>query len=625
MRLSLLIAMMLLGGCAAMPDEPRVLNRLQAMHEGSNDDLLTAGLGAEGLRSPTPPAVSEDAQGRRRLAYYSNWRAIADLSPGGGYGSLYGYLGRIPGIEIKAWLGEPGLAYPHGVLLHIPMRFDADRPCIVVAPVSGSRGIYGALATAGAWGLAHGCAVVYTDKGAGTGFFDMDAGIGIALDGEPVPGGALTGFTPEAVPQDGEVRGIAVKHAHSKDHPEAHWGRMTLSAVRFAMMALEERLPGRRFTPANTRVIAASISNGGGAVLRALEQDEDGLIDAVVAAAPQISVAGTPVLLDYALRAALLAPCAVADPALSDAPLAAALGPRVDEIIARCDWLAADDWIEGEDLAARGRSASQRLMELGFPPGALLNNAGNVATDLWRVVAVTYAHSYARAGAEERLCGYGFYALDASDGRPRPATAEERARWFATSSGIPPTAGVALLGPIGEWPDLTRPALECLWYHWRDPQDPLGERMRRGAEQLRASGRIPDRPVVVIHGRDDGVIPVGATSRPWVASALAHGARKLSYWEVEHAQHFDAFLMQPAYAEHFVPLLPYFFDALDQVMAHLDGGPAPAPSQVVRTRLRARGADGQLEPLTRGHLGTLRGDPGSDAIRLGEAGLVVPD
>lgn len=608
-----------------MPDQPRVLHRSQAMHEGSSDDLLTAGLGREGLASPTPPTVGDDADGRRKLAYHSNWRAIADLSPAGGYGTLYGHLDPVPGIETKAWLGEVGVLHPHGVLLHIPKHFDADRPCIVVAPVSGSRGIYGAMSTAGAWGLRRGCAVVYTDKGAGTGFFDMDAGIGIALDGAPVPGGALTGFTPESGPAEAEVRGIAIKHAHSKDHPEAHWGRMTLSAVRFAMMALEERLPGRRFTAANTRVIAASISNGGGAVLHALEQDEDGLIDAVVAAAPQISVAGTPVLLDYALRAALLAPCAVADPALSDVPLAAALGPRVNEIIARCEWLAADGWIEGEDLAAWGRSASQRLMELGFPAGALANNATNVAADLWRAIAVTYAHSYARAGADERLCGFGFYALGASDGRPRPATVEERARWFSTSSGIAPTAGVALLGPIGEWPDLTRPALECLWNHWRDPEDALGERMRRGAEQLRAKGRIPDRPVVVIHGRADGLIPVGATSRPWVASALGHGAGKLSYWEVEHAQHFDAFLMQPAYAERFVPLLPYFFDGLDQVMAHLDGGPAPAPSQVVRSRPRARGADGTPEALTREHLGSLRADPGSDAIRLGDGVLVVPD
>ena len=75
-------------------------------------------------------------------------------------------------------------------------------------------------------------------------------------------------------------------------------------------------------------------------------------------------------------------------------------------------------------------------------------------------------------------------------------------------------------------------------------------------------------------------MPVGATSRPYVESALRHGANSLSYWEIEHAQHFDGFLPQPAYASRHVPLLPYFYQALDQVYAQLEGGAAPAPSQV---------------------------------------------
>ena len=50
--------------------------------------------------------------------------------------------------------------------------------CMVVTASSGSRGIYGAIAVAGAWGLPKGCAVAYTDKGAGTDYFDLDAGHG---------------------------------------------------------------------------------------------------------------------------------------------------------------------------------------------------------------------------------------------------------------------------------------------------------------------------------------------------------------------------------------------------------------------------------------------------------------
>jgi hypothetical protein len=46
----------------------------------------------------------------------------------------------------------------------------------------------------------------------------------------------------------------------------------------------------KSFVPANTVVIAAAVSNGGGASLRAAEQDSAGWIDAVVVGEPQVSV-----------------------------------------------------------------------------------------------------------------------------------------------------------------------------------------------------------------------------------------------------------------------------------------------------------------------------------------------
>lgn len=589
-----------------------------------SDDLLSAGLGAAGLADAKAPQVAADAAGRRQLAYHTNWRGIADLSAAGGYGSLYGSLKPVPGIEVKTWIGEVGLNQPHGVMVHVPDRFDPARPCLVVAPVSGSRGIYGALATAGAWALAHGCAVVYTDKGAGTGFFDLDAAVGLGIDGAPVRTVGEAGFVADAAPAgaDGAVRGIAIKHAHSKDHGEAHWGRMTLSAARFALLVLEQRFPGQRFHADNTRVIAASISNGGGAVLRALEQDREGLIDAVVAAAPQISAFGTPSLLDYATRAALLAPCAQLVPELAAAPLAPLLLARRPEFEARCRTLAQAGIVEGVDLAMQARSAYAQLRALGLPDEALMGNATNVAADLWRAVAVTYLNAYARAGADEQLCGFRF-ALLGPDGQPRRATEADYANWFATSSGIAPTAGVQLVGPPGEGVDPHYAGLKCLRDAYR-ATGPLGERIRLGELEVRAQAMLPARPVVIVHGREDALIPVGATSRPYVEQALRYGAQQLSYWEIEHAQHFDAFLMQPAYAARHVPLLAYFHQALDQVYAHLDGGPLPAPSQVVRSRRRGEAPGGGIVPLTREHLGEVRASPGPDAIGLAGERLVVP-
>ncbi|MDT0977945.1 3-hydroxybutyrate oligomer hydrolase family protein, partial [Staphylococcus pseudintermedius] len=121
------------------------------------DDLLTAGLGLDGLRAMVPPAFADAAHPSaaelRRRALWSNWRGIADLAPGGGYGELYGSLAAVPGREYSAFARVPGAHQPHRVLVQVPDGFDRDKRCIVVSASSGSRGIYGSIAVAGAWGL----------------------------------------------------------------------------------------------------------------------------------------------------------------------------------------------------------------------------------------------------------------------------------------------------------------------------------------------------------------------------------------------------------------------------------------------------------------------------------------
>src|SRR5438105_8659088 len=57
------------------------------------------------------------------------------------------------------------------MMVQVPANFDKANPCIVTATSSGSRGVYGAIATAGEWGLKHKCAVAYTDKGTGNGYY----------------------------------------------------------------------------------------------------------------------------------------------------------------------------------------------------------------------------------------------------------------------------------------------------------------------------------------------------------------------------------------------------------------------------------------------------------------------
>src|SRR5262245_55362468 len=91
-------------------------------HRG-NDDLMTAGLGLDGLRAPTAPAFADPVHPTpaelRRRAIWSNWRGIADLTPAGGYGQLYGSTANVPGVEFHALASVPGATQPHRVMAQV--------------------------------------------------------------------------------------------------------------------------------------------------------------------------------------------------------------------------------------------------------------------------------------------------------------------------------------------------------------------------------------------------------------------------------------------------------------------------------------------------------------------------
>ncbi len=82
--------------------------------------------------------------------------------------------------------------------------------------------------------------------------------------------------------------------------PRRTGGRNTLDAVAFAFYVLNEKYSTadgtgkkpRIIRPANTVVIASSVSNGAGAALMAAEQDSLGLIDGVAVSEPQIRAEG---------------------------------------------------------------------------------------------------------------------------------------------------------------------------------------------------------------------------------------------------------------------------------------------------------------------------------------------
>ncbi|KFN49806.1 3-hydroxybutyrate oligomer hydrolase family protein [Arenimonas composti] len=532
------------------------------------DDLLSAGLGEAGLRAATPPAFADaqapTAQELRRRAIWSNWRGIADLSPGSAYGRDYGSFAAVPGEEFQAFVELPGRAQPHRVLVQLPDAFDPAKPCVVVTASSGSRGIYGAIALAGAWGLPRGCAVAHTDKGTGTGYVDAADGIGTGLDGRR----AATGEPVEFAPTGGD--GIRVKHAHSGDNPEADWGRHVRQAAAFAQRVLRERYGDA--LAADATVIAVGVSNGGGAVLRAAELDGDWL-DGVVAISPNVLAGnGGRALYDYSTEAAIWLPCALNASAYDGLALVRPGGAPAPAGALRCAALAASGEISESEPAAQAEAARRHLRERGWTDAAIAAADLSTAFDLWRSVNVTYAAAYSRSGDEPMPCGYGFTTVDAA-GKPTAATAAMRAAWWSDASGIPPGAGVGIVDGLAGGEDPLLPGLRCLRQLW----DAGDAALIAGIDGTRAALPAAGRPVLVVHGLDDGLIPAafsGGAYANWAGGA----GREVVYWPVAGAQHFDAFVALPFWTGRYQPLLPVAYRALDAMWARIADGEALPPA-----------------------------------------------
>src|SRR5262249_54988981 len=225
----------------------------------------------------------------------------------GGYGVLYGpnvgidgghtdSEGKIAGDEYIAFANDASGRKKVTMMVQVPSQFDPTKACIITAPSSGSRRSYGAIATAEG-GLKHGCAVAYTDKGTGTGAHDLDANTVNLIRGERASvadagdnsnfTAGLTGAEREAFNAATPHR-FAFKHAHSQQNPEQDWGENVLESIRFAFYILQQKY-GPRVDKRSTIVIASSVSNGGGASLRALEADRDRLLDGVAVAEPNVT------------------------------------------------------------------------------------------------------------------------------------------------------------------------------------------------------------------------------------------------------------------------------------------------------------------------------------------------
>jgi len=662
----------------------------RTFYDGGDDDLLTAGLGRTGLAAaaapppvdPTAPTAAE----LRRNAIFTNYRAILDISPRGGYGTLYGPNidvdgndtldeGKVAGDEYLAYDDDGSGERNVTMMVQVPASFDTDRPCIVTAASSGSRGVYGAIGSAGEWGLKRGCAVAYTDKGTGIGVHDLHTDTVNLQDGTRAlvaDAGSAANFVVADSAADlakfdaAYPNRVAFKHAHSGLNPEKDWGADTLDAISFAFYVLNEQfaplnddgLATVRFEPDNTIVIASSVSNGGAAAIAAAEQDTDGLIDGVAVAEPVLEQAANPALVitqggrtmtgggqalfDYLTLANLYQPCAMLSTRAAGSPGLASVLPSPALSTNRCAALKTKGLLNALGPAEQAEEALDRLLGAGYLPESNVLHASHYPYGTAPVVA-TYANAYGGFGVTDRLCGYSFAPTDAA-GRPTAIDAAQLAQVFANASGIPPTATIDIVndssagGPlrsdISVSPSTSRKDLNIdgALCH-RDlatAADGNAQRVRSGIQEVLRSADLRGKPALIVAGRADTLVPVSFNARPYFGqNRIVEGAAsRLSYIEVLNAQHFDAFIDNPAfpgYDSRYVPLHYYFIQAMDRMWAHLTQRVALPPSQVVRTTPRG-GAPGAAPAIRRANVPPIATAPAAaNLITFSNNTVAIPD
>ena len=475
---------------------------------------------------------------------------------------------------------------------------------------------------------------------------------------------------------------VAIKHAHSQLNPEKDWGSDTLAAGAYALYVLNQQYgadvgTGKsvRFRPGNTLIMAASVSNGGTAVLQAAERDRTSLIDGVVAAEPGatpettsgygVQVGGVPVasfgrpLMDYFSLAHLYQPCAALAPSVTMAEaslfnIISAAGPLGPIAVNRCAQLAARGLVSGITTAAQATDALAKLRAAGWnPENDLMHNAhyglGNTT-----IITTMYANAYGRFSVTENLCGMSAGGVAA--GVPAPLLVSAKAASFAVgngvlngmpasviyndsvggprvwSQGISPSSGVA---------DFSLDAALCqrALYTGVDtvtgapltavstPTKAQSDAVRAGVAEVLLGGDLRGKPTLIVSGRSDALLPANHTGRAYTAfNRKVEGSQsRLNYIEVTNAQHFDAFNSFSGWDTRFVPLHGYFLQAMNAMYAHLKNGTALPPSQLVRTTPRG-GTPGAAPAITAANVPAISAAPAASE-RIGFAGtsLNVPN
>jgi hydroxybutyrate-dimer hydrolase len=389
--------------------------------------------------------------------------------------------------------------------------------------------------------------------------------------------------------------------------------------------------------------------------LAAAEQDSGGLIDGVAVSEPNIQLApggnltiqrgalpaytaGSRPLYDYFSYANLLQPCAALATAAAGGPFAFS-GATAFAAGNRCAALAANGMVSGATTQERADDALAKLLAYGWEPDANLLHASHFLFAS-PAIAVTYANTYGRFRVSDNVCGFSFAAVDATSS-PRAATAAELAGIFGTGNGVPPSGAIQLVynnsaggaknhaasvSPSTSAFDFAFDGANCLRQLWTGSSADAA-RLKAGVAEVYRTANLRGKPTIVVHGRNDTLIPVNFNSRPYVLrnSQVEGAASKLRYVEVTNAQHFDSFLPFAGYDTRYLPLHLYYIRAMDAMWAHLRSNTALPPSQLVRTTPRG-GTPGAATAITAANVPAIAAAPvAGDRITIDNNTLRVPD
>ncbi|HWE25979.1 MAG TPA: 3-hydroxybutyrate oligomer hydrolase family protein, partial [Myxococcales bacterium] len=145
--------------------------------------------------------------------------------------------------------------------------------------------------------------------------------------------------------------------------------------------------------------------------------------------------------------------------------------------------------------------------------------------------------------------------------------------------------------------------------------------VKAGIQELLRTGKLHGIPAILVQGRSDALVPVNHASRAYFgANKTAEPNSRISYYEIQNAQHFDSFLGFTGFSSHFVPLHTYFLQSMDLMFAFLKTGAAIPPSQVVRTTPRGTAT------ISRSNVPLIPATPAStDMITFANGTVSVPN